>query len=149
AQTSGASRYRPARGSLRNRSCSCAHGYRATARSRGRDPPASSEDFRRDPARIGAEHWGGRDIDLAGYRATSEHLVPFTRAKLPGSGAGSLTVYVVPNLHPTSPGISDRGVWGTALAEGAHCSRSGGEARTLNLMINSHLLCRLSYPGIS
>jgi hypothetical protein len=24
---------------------------------------------------------------------------------------------------------------------------SGGETRTLNLVINSHLLCRLSYPG--
>ncbi len=26
-------------------------------------------------------------------------------------------------------------------------ARSGGETRTLNLMVNSHLLCRLSYPG--
>ncbi len=29
----------------------------------------------------------------------------------------------------------------------AETVRSGGETRTLNLLVNSQLLCRLSYPG--
>ena len=65
---------------------------------------------------------------------------PSSQVGRPGGHRHGLTLYLVADVEVQRTGMR------AIASDLGRCS--GGETRTLNLAVNSRLLCRLSYPGI-